>query len=324
MAEEYANSRENKDAKRAKTQQNKIQQTLQGFFLQRKDDKHARSQQTMVPHVQAKRLASGKRHILSWEAARIRKERADPAKKEAEKVAEEDGDKSKTISFSPGNRKPRASTTIKSVLRKVSRETIKTHQHELVVDVRVKVQYTNAEFSIDGEDMSLGLEKEKQNTNNSGTGSEANTAGGNESQSNSHEEECHEEMDRHYHNKIDDTKTFIDILYKEKGPSPVAMQTACQDLSKQVTLATTERDQEVNITGYSEDLIQYLGKEKESILELISYLNELSAGFKEYMEEGEKEREGLGMTADTSDKGDGGGETEGVSKQKGEEAGETK
>ena len=169
--------------------------------------------------------------------------------------------------------------------------------------------------------MSLGLEKENQNTNNSETGSEANTAGGNESQSNCHEEECYEEMERRYHNKIDDAKTFIDILYK-KAPSPVAIQTACQDLSEQVTLATTEGDQEGNITGYSENLIQCLGKEKGPILELISYLNELSAGFKEYMEEGVKEREGLGIMADTSEKGEGGGETEGVSKHKGEEAGE--
>ena len=40
------------------------------------------------------------------------------------------------------------------------------------------------------------------------------------------------------------------------------------------------------------------------------------------MEEEEKECEGLGMTEDTSKKGKGGGETEDVNKQKGEEAGE--
>ena len=68
--------------------------------------------------------------------------KVDQAKKEAEKAAEEDKDKSKAISFGSGNSKPRAPTTIKSVLRKVSRETIKTYQHELVVDVRVNVQHT--------------------------------------------------------------------------------------------------------------------------------------------------------------------------------------
>ena len=89
----------------------------------------------MVSQVQAKRLVSGKRLILLVEAARICKEIEDRAREEAEKAAEEDGDKSKTISFGSENSKPRASTTIKSILRKGSRETIKTYQHELVVDV---------------------------------------------------------------------------------------------------------------------------------------------------------------------------------------------
>ena len=64
-----------------------MQQTIQGFFSQRKEDKHARSQQTVVSQVQAKRLASGKRLVLLGEGVRIHKERADQAKKEAEKAA---------------------------------------------------------------------------------------------------------------------------------------------------------------------------------------------------------------------------------------------
>ena len=83
----------------------------------------------------------------------------------------------------------------------------------------------------------------------------------------------------------------------------MAMQIVCQGLSKQVMSAATEGDQNVNITGYSDDLIQCLGKGKGSILENINYLNELSAGFKEYTEEAKKEREGLGVTADTSEEG---------------------
>ena len=105
--------------------------------------------------------------------------------------------------------------------------------------------------------------------------------------------------------------------FLRKGPSPVTIQTTCQDLSKQVTLATTEGDQEVNITGYSGDLIQCLGKGKGSILEIIKYLNGLSAGFEEYMEEAEKKREGLGMTTDTREERGEGGETESMSKQNG-------
>ena len=84
-------------------------------------------------------------------------------------------------------------------------------------------------------------------------------------------------MDRRHQNKIDDAKTFNDFLYlQQKSPSPVAMQTACQDLSEQVTLATAEEgDQEINITWYSEDLIWCLGNGKGSIFEM-KYLNELS------------------------------------------------
>ena len=89
----------------------------------------------MVSQVQAKRLAPGKYLTLSEEAARIRKERVNQAMEEAEKAAEEDGDKSKTISFGSGNSNSRAPTTIESVLRKGSRETIKPCQHELVINV---------------------------------------------------------------------------------------------------------------------------------------------------------------------------------------------
>ena len=82
-----------------------------------------------------KRLVSGKRLILLVEAARICKEIEYRAREEAEKAAEEDGDKSKTISFGSGNSNSRAPTTIESVLRKGSRETIKPCQHELVINV---------------------------------------------------------------------------------------------------------------------------------------------------------------------------------------------
>ena len=80
--------------------------------------------------------------MQSREAARICNERADQARdtrEEAGKAAEEDRNKSKTISFGLGNNTSRVSTTIKSALRKGSKETIKTYQHELVVGVRVKV-----------------------------------------------------------------------------------------------------------------------------------------------------------------------------------------
>ena len=102
----------------------------------------------------------------------------------------------------------------------------------------------------------------------------------------------------------------------------MAMQIVCQGLSKQVMSAATEGDQNVNITGYSDDLIQCLGKEKGSIMELINHMNELLAGFKECIERGKKEWKGLGMMEDTSEKEEGGGETEEAGKQNEEKSGE--
>ena len=61
---------------------------------------------------------------------------------------------------------------------------------------------------------------------------------------------------------------------QQKGPSPEAMQVACQDLSNQIALATAEGAKEISITGYSDDLIQCMEKERGSISELIDYLHE--------------------------------------------------
>ena len=99
------------------------------------------------------------------------------------------------------------------------------------------------------------------------------------------------------------------------------MQVACQDLSDQIALATAEGAKEINITGYIDDLIQCLEKERGSISELINYMNKLTAGFQVYMEERQKEREAFGRAENTTKKGGEGGELKGVDKPNEEEAG---
>ena len=54
---------------------------------------------------------------------------------------------------------------------------------------------------------------------------------------------------------------------------------ACQDLSEQMKQVVEEGAQKISIPGYSDDLIHYLKKEKESVAELIEYINGLTAGF---------------------------------------------
>ena len=74
------------------------------------------------------------------------------------------------------------------------------------------------EQTVDNKDMILHLEEEKQGANMSDikTESEADTLAGVESQSNSQEEKCFMEMDKHHKNKIDETKTFMDMLFDKK------------------------------------------------------------------------------------------------------------
>ena len=164
-----------------------------------------------------------------------------------------------------------------------------SHVNKTVIDLSgMEGARDGAKFGIDDKDTSLQLEAKKQgaNTSDSKTESEADTASEVKSQSNSQEEECFMELDKRHKNKIDETKAFMDMLFNNKGPSPEAIQVACQDLSNQIALATAEGAKGISITGYRDDLIQCLEKEKGSISELITYINELTAGFKLYMEEG--------------------------------------
>ena len=115
----------------------------------------------------------------------------------------------------------------------------------------------------------------------------------NESQTNSYDEECFKEMDERHKNKIDDAQTSLETLHNEKGPSPETMLIACQDLSEQLQQAAPEEVQEIRISGYSDDLIQCLAKEKGSVEELMDYVNSLAAGLQDNLTEMQRDRESL-------------------------------
>ena len=71
----------------------------------------------------------------------------------------------------------------------------------------------------------------------------------------------------------------------------MAMQMACKDLKEQMTQAVEEGSQKISISGYSDDLIHCLRKEKESVAELIEYMEDLTAVFQDHLEEVDKARE---------------------------------
>ena len=86
--------------------------------------------------------------------------------------------------------------------------------------------------NLEVEELSNNSEHNKQDTNDSRTGSEADTAAGKDSNTNSYEEGCFNEMDRRHAHKIFNAQTFLDVLHNEAGPSPVAMQMTCKDLTE--------------------------------------------------------------------------------------------
>ena len=76
---------------------------------------------------------------------KLREERAEKSRKEA---AEADGleDAEKTISFGTSDGNSKAAAPSKPALRKGIKEKIKTFKHELVVEVKIKVNYTKGKM----------------------------------------------------------------------------------------------------------------------------------------------------------------------------------
>ena len=111
--------RDNKDAKRAR-----MQQTLRGFFTDLNKNKQDMFQRNVVSQVQKKRLRTGKRLVPSGLGARLRKEKAEKAREEAERTDKEGG-KQRTISFGADNSNTKTATPMKSDLRKGPKESVK-------------------------------------------------------------------------------------------------------------------------------------------------------------------------------------------------------
>ena len=65
--------------------------------------------------------------------------------------------------------------------------------------------------------------------------------------------------------------------------------------------ADSEGVQKINISGYSDDLIHCLEKEKGSVEELMDYVNSLAAGLQDHLEEMQRERESLRMAKDATE-----------------------
>ena len=97
-------------------------------------------------------------------------------------------------------------------------------------------------------------------------------------------------MDRRYANKIINAQTFQDVVHNEAGLGPVAMQMACKDLKEQMTQAVEEGSQKISISGYSDDLIHCPRREKESVAELVEYMEDLTTVFQDHLEEVGKAR----------------------------------
>ena len=165
-----------------------------------------------------------------------------------------------------------------------------------ILDMSEMEEPTQTEdLNLENENMSLDLSPKKQEMDDNKTNSEADTAAGNESLTNSQEEECFKVLDERHENKIDDPKHFLEKTHNEKGPCPQSMMIAVQDIKEQMELAGTEDDQEFNITGYSDDLLLCLAEEKGSVNEILIHLDELAIAFQNHVEELRRKKEGAGV-----------------------------
>ena len=80
----------------------------------------------------------------------------------------------------------------------------------------MKEAIQTADPEMEVEDMSLDLDTENQDSDNNKTGSDADTAAGNESQTNSQDKECFKMLNERYQNKIKDAQIFLEKLHNEK------------------------------------------------------------------------------------------------------------
>lgn len=164
-----------------------------------------------------------------------------------------------------------------------------------IVDMSGMKEPTRTEdLNLDDGNTSLDLSPKKQDAVDNKSSSEADTAAGNESLTNSQEERCFKVLDKRHENKIDNPQTFLEKLHNETEPSLQSMMTATQDTKDQMELAGTEDDQDFNIAGYSDDLLLCLAEERGSVGEILLHLDELTTEFQNYVEEVRRKTEGAG------------------------------
>ena len=70
------------------------------------------------------------------------------------------------------------------------------------------------------------------------------------------------------------------------------MLIACQDLREQMEHAASEDDQEFSISGYSEDLLLCLAKERGSVEEMMGHVDKLATGLQHHVEKLRRQKEG--------------------------------
>ena len=78
-------------------------------------------------------------------------------------------------------------------------------------------------------------------------------------------------------------------LWNEKGSSLKALKEACCDLKDQMVLAEEDNEEILQLEGYSDDLVQSLKEEKDSVSELIVFMDDMIANFQAYMDDERKE-----------------------------------
>ena len=78
-------------------------------------------------------------------------------------------------------------------------------------------------------------------------------------------------------------------LWNEKGSSLKALKEACCDLKDQMVLAAEDNEEILQLEGYSDDLVQSLKEEKDSVSELIVFMDDMIANFQAYMDDKGKE-----------------------------------
>ena len=134
--EEQESTRRNQAPKRTK-----VVQTIESYFGKAKKNKEELCRHNAMTVVTSHRTEGGKRLVPAGLRKKQREERARKSRREAAEV--DGGEKSdNTISFGTSDGSNKTAAPSKSALRKGEKEEIKTYKHELVVEVRLKVNYT--------------------------------------------------------------------------------------------------------------------------------------------------------------------------------------